>query len=168
MPCTCCAARLFPRRASNAASVPLDAALAAKLALEPSSDAVQRMLAALEVGGAPTDMAAALAAAPGGFAGLARHGVLPAVAAALADAKNTPRRQAAVELIAALVASPETRPAEPWVIARLPVLLELLADKVDGVRKAAEAAVEAFTAEVSGYATPALLPILYEAMGNKK
>ncbi|KAJ3298427.1 hypothetical protein HK104_010757 [Borealophlyctis nickersoniae] len=59
------------------------------------------------------------------------------------------------------------RPAEPYLVPMLPMILDLYADKGAPVQEAAENAALAISALPSQYATTILLPIFFEAMTRK-
>ncbi|RUP48432.1 armadillo-type protein [Jimgerdemannia flammicorona] len=84
--------------------------------------------------------------------------VLSTLPAQLNNKKDAKAREAALTTIAALTANHEN---EPYLLALLPTILELLADKQASVRTAASVASNAIVHSLNPNATKTLLPTLY-------
>ena len=130
---------------------PLDGAAAAKVA---------ELFAALTVAADRTSDVAKVAALAQNPAALAA--ALDKIRAAAGE-KAAPARMGAVEAYTALVDA-STPAAQPYLVAGLPTLLDLHADKDKKVREAAEAAGKSLFVQLDPNALRAVLPAFYVAM----
>jgi elongation factor 3 len=107
-----------------------------------------------------------------GLRSLEAHGILDALLTALRNKKSASERENAAVALGALITkvggknAPTPLGAEPWLLATLPGLLDLYADKADPVRRAAESAVNSFYALPPPEAVPEFLETLYEILDS--
>jgi elongation factor 3 len=100
-----------------------------------------------------------------GLPALHAQGVLPAIAAAIAEGEGRPSRAAALAACTALAAS-GGKPAEPALLELLPAVLAAYADKAPATRAAAAAAGEAVVAALNPHATRAVIDLCFQNLGS--
>ena len=106
----------------------------------------------------------------GGLRVIAAEGILDSLFAATRSKKSAAERERGAIGIGAIITkvagpnAPVPGGAEPWLLPVLPTLLDLYADKEEGVRKAAEAAAQALATNVPYEALFALLTEIYRVI----
>jgi elongation factor 3 len=113
----------------------------------------------------PAEMAYAVLVA--GISALEQAGIVTRLKAAAEDMSNPIAREGALKALKSL-AEHVGKPAEPFLVPLLPLMLERFGDKAEPVRKAAQAAALALASSLCQHAVPVVLPTIFEAMGLTK